>query len=138
MAESRVSRKLAAILSADVAGYTRLMGVDEVGTLVQLKDHRKKVIDPSVGKHGGRIVGTAGDGFLIEFSSAVDAVDCAVVMQRDIAKRNEGTAEDRRMEFRIGIKTHPQPVLHGPLALLEHDMDQGGQQHQNTEGGNNG
>ncbi len=100
---SGVKRKLAAILSADVAGYTRLMGVDEVGTLGQLKDHRKKVIDPSVGEYGGRIVGTAGDGFLMEFPSAVDAVDCAVVMQRDIAKRNEDTAEDRRMEFRIGI-----------------------------------
>ena len=103
MAESRVSRKIAAILSADVAGYTRLMGVDEVGTLGQLKDHRKNVIDPSVGEHGGRVVGSSGDGFLIEFPSAVDAVDCAVVMQRDIAKRNEDTADDRRMEFRIGI-----------------------------------
>ncbi len=98
-----VKRKLTAILSADVAGYTRLMGVDEVGTLGQLMDHRKKVIDPSVGEHGGRIVGTAGDGFLMEFPSAVDAVDCAVVMQRGIAERNEDTEEDRRMEFRIGI-----------------------------------
>ncbi len=97
------TRKLAAILSADVAGYSRLMGDDEAGTLTQLKAHRKEVIDPSVTSHGGRVVSTAGDGFLMEFPSAVSAVECAVVIQQDIARRNEGVAEDRRMEFRVGI-----------------------------------
>ena len=97
------NRKLAAILSADVAGYSRLMGADETGTLTQLKAHRKEVIDPSVTSHGGRVVSTAGDGFLMEFSSAVSAVECAVAIQQGIAQRNEDVADDRRMEFRVGI-----------------------------------
>ena len=97
------NRKLAAILSADVAGYSRLMGADETGTLTQLKAHRKEVIDPSVAGHGGRVVSTAGDGFLMEFSSAVSAVECAVAIQQGIAQRNEDVADDRRMEFRVGI-----------------------------------
>jgi adenylate cyclase len=101
--DSTIKRKLAAILSADVAGYSRLMSVDEEGTLVQLKQHREAVINPAVSQRGGRIVGTAGDGFLIEFPSAVDAVDCAVDMQKDLAKSNEEKEEDRRMEFRVGI-----------------------------------
>ncbi len=97
------NRRLAAILCADVAGYSRLMGIDELGTLTQLKAHRKEAIDPAVSSHGGRVVSTAGDGFLMEFPSAVSAVECAVVFQQDIARRNEGLADDRRMEFRVGI-----------------------------------
>ncbi len=98
-----VKRKLAAILSADVAGYTRLMGVDEVGTLGQLKDHRKKVIDPSVGDHGGRIVKTMGDGILVEFPSAVDAVRSALEIQGAIRQHSEDVTEETRIEFRVGI-----------------------------------
>ena len=97
------SRKLAAIVCADVAGYSRLMGADEVGTLDKLKAHRKDVIDPSVASHGGRVVSTAGDGFLMEFPSAVAAVECAVAIQLGIAQSNADVADDRRMEFRVGI-----------------------------------
>ena len=104
MAEAAAAiRRLAAILCADVAGYSRLMGVDEAGTLRQLKAHRREAIDPAVSSHGGRVVSTAGDGFLMEFPSAVSAVECAVVFQQDIARRNEGVDDDRRMEFRVGI-----------------------------------
>jgi adenylate cyclase len=104
MAESGTAiRKLTAILSADVAGYSRLMGADEAGTLTELKGHRREVIDPSVTSHGGRMVSTAGDGFLMEFPSAVSAVECAVAIQHDMAQRNDGVADDRRMEFRVGI-----------------------------------
>jgi TolB-like protein/class 3 adenylate cyclase len=102
VAEERVQRRLAAILAADVAGYSRLMGADEVGTARTLREHRK-ITDPIVAKHGGRIVKTTGDGVLLEFPSVVDAVECAVAMQAVIAQRNEGVPEDRRMLFRIGI-----------------------------------
>jgi TolB-like protein len=99
---SRVGRRLAAIVAADVAGYSRLMGADEVGTARTLREHRK-VTDALVAKHGGRLVKTAGDGVLLEFPSVVDAVECAVAMQAAVAQRNEGVPEDRRMLFRIGI-----------------------------------
>ena len=99
---SRVGRRLAAIVAADVAGYSRLMGLDEVGTAHTLREHRK-VTDALVAKHGGRLVKTAGDGVLLEFPSVVDAVECAVAMQAAVAQRNEGVPEDRRMLFRIGI-----------------------------------
>jgi TolB-like protein/class 3 adenylate cyclase len=98
----RVERRLSAILAADVAGYSRLMGLDEVGTARVLREHRA-VSDALVAKHGGRIVKTTGDGVLIEFPSVVDAVECAVAVQAVMAERNDGVPEDRRMLYRIGI-----------------------------------
>jgi adenylate cyclase len=103
MAEARVDRRLAAILAADVAGYSRLMGVDEEGTLAALKACRREIIDPKIAEHRGRIVKTTGDGALVEFASAVDAVRCALEVQRGMAERNAAIPEDRRIEFRIGI-----------------------------------
>lgn len=102
MPEARVGRRLAAIVAADVAGYSRLMGLDEVGTARTLREHRA-VIDALVAKHGGRIVKTTGDGVLLEFPSVVDAVECAAAMQAVMAQRNNGIPEARRMLFRIGI-----------------------------------
>jgi len=99
---SRVERRLAAILAADVAGYSRLMGLDEVGTARILREHRV-VADALVAKHRGRIVKTTGDGVLIEFPSVVDAVECSVAVQAAMAERNEAVPQDRRMLFRIGI-----------------------------------
>ncbi len=101
--QERVDRRLAAILAVDVAGYSRLMGLDEEGTLSQLKAHRQTLIDPKIKEHHGRIVKTTGDGMLVEFASVVDAVRCAVEIQRDMAERNAGIPQDRRIEFRIGI-----------------------------------
>ena len=98
----RVERRLAAILAADVAGYSRLIGLDEVGTARRLREHRV-VTDALVTKHGGRIVKTAGDGVLIEFPSVVDAVECAVAVQTEMAERNMGIPQDRQMLFRVGI-----------------------------------
>ena len=98
----RVGRRLAAIVAADVAGYSRLMGLDEVGTARTLREHRK-VTDALVAKHGGRLVKTMGDGVLLEFPSVVDAVECAVAVQAVMDQRNEGVPADRRMLFRIGI-----------------------------------
>jgi adenylate cyclase len=99
---ARVGRRLAAIVAADVAGYSRLMGLDEVGTAHTLREHRK-VTDALVAKHGGRIVKTTGDGVLLEFPSVVDAVECAVAVQAVMTQRNEGIPQERRMLFRIGI-----------------------------------
>jgi TolB-like protein/class 3 adenylate cyclase len=99
---TRVERRLSAILAADVAGYSRLMGLDEVGTARVLREHRA-VSDALVAKHGGRIVKTTGDGVLLEFPSVVDAVECAVAVQAVMAERNDGVPQDRRMLFRIGI-----------------------------------
>ena len=96
-------RRLAAIVSADVAGYSRLMGRDESGTLAALKALRQEVVDPAIASHGGRIVKTTGDGLLLEFPSVVNAVRCAVEMQSAMADRTAGIAEDRRIAFRIGI-----------------------------------
>ncbi len=98
----RIGRRLAAIVAVDVAGYSRLMGLDEVGTARILREHRK-VTDALVAKHGGRIVKTTGDGVLLEFPSVVDAVECAVAVQAVMAQRNEGIPQDRLMLFRIGI-----------------------------------
>jgi adenylate cyclase len=103
MAETRVERRLTAILVADVAGYSRLMGVDEEGTVAALKTYRRELIDPKVAEHRGRIVKTTGDGALLEFASAVDAVRCAMEIQRAMAERNAGIPLDSRIEFRIGI-----------------------------------
>jgi adenylate cyclase len=98
-----VERRLAAILAADVAGYSRLMGADEEGTLERLKAHRRELVDPSIKGHRGRIVKTTGDGMLVEFPSVVDAVRCAVEMQRAMIDRNADVPEDKRIDFRIGI-----------------------------------
>jgi adenylate cyclase len=103
MAETRVRRRLAAILAADAVGYSRLIGADEEGTLAALKAHRLELIDPKVERHHGRIVKTTGDGALIEFASVVDAVRCAIDVQRGMAERNTGVPSDERIEFRIGI-----------------------------------
>jgi class 3 adenylate cyclase len=103
MVEARVERRLAAILAADVAGYSRLMGVDEERTLAALKGCRRELIDPKIAEHRGRIVNTTGDGVLVEFASVVDAVRCATEIQRAMAERNAAIPEDRRIEFRIGI-----------------------------------
>src|SRR6516225_7511458 len=100
MAEARVERRLAAILAADVAGYSRLMGTDEVGTLAALKSHRREIVDPAIAAHKGRIVKTTGDGMLVEFASAVDAVTCAVAIQQKVADQ---TGEGPRIQFRVGI-----------------------------------
>src|SRR4029077_1447701 len=88
---------------ADVAGYSRLMGADEEGTLAALKGRRRELIDPKVKEHRGRIVKTTGDGLLVEFASVIDAVRCAVEVQRDMADRNADVAAERRIEFRVGI-----------------------------------
>ena len=98
-----VVRRLAAILAADVAGYSRLMGTDEEGTLGRLKAHRRELIDPKIREHRGRIVKTTGDGMLVEFASVVDAVRCAVEIQRGMLDREADVADDRRIRFRIGI-----------------------------------
>src|SRR5436305_5430618 len=99
---TRVGRRLAAIIAADVAGYSRLMGLDEVGTVRTLREHRA-VTDALVAKHGGRLVKSMGDGVLLEFPSVVDAVECAVAVQAVMVQRNEGIPQDRRMLFRFGI-----------------------------------
>jgi adenylate cyclase len=102
-AEKRVERRLAAIMAADVVGYSRLMGGDEVGTLRALSAHRRELIDPTIAARRGRIVKTTGDGVLVEFPSAVEAVACAISVQQGIALRNKGVTEDKRLIFRIGI-----------------------------------
>jgi len=102
VAGERVERRLAAILAADVAGYSRLMGADEVGTLAALKAHRREIVDPAIAAHRGRIVKTTGDGILVEFASAVDAVTCAMAVQQKMAERTvDGTGP--RIQFRVGI-----------------------------------
>jgi class 3 adenylate cyclase/pimeloyl-ACP methyl ester carboxylesterase len=98
-----MQRRLAAILAADVVGYSRLMGADEMGTHTSLKAHRRELIDSAIAKHSGRIVKTTGDGMLVEFASVVDAVSCAVFIQRGMVRRNAGIAEDKQIVFRIGI-----------------------------------
>ena len=103
MAEARVERRLAAILAADIAGYSRLMGTDEEGTLSALKTYRRELIEPKIAENAGRIVKTTGDGALIEFASAVNALRCALEIQHAVAERNAGLPQDRRIEFRIGI-----------------------------------
>ncbi|MGE5062298.1 MAG: adenylate/guanylate cyclase domain-containing protein [Betaproteobacteria bacterium] len=103
MANQAVERRLAAIMAADVVSYSRLMGTDEVGTLNRLKAHRRELIDPAIAGHRGRIVKTTGDGMLVEFASVVDAVACAVAVQRGMLSRNTDIPEDKRVIFRIGI-----------------------------------
>ncbi|MCZ6591554.1 MAG: adenylate/guanylate cyclase domain-containing protein, partial [Alphaproteobacteria bacterium] len=103
MAEERVQRRLAAILAADVVGYSRLMGEDETGTLNALKMHRAEFVHPTVAEYRGRIVKLMGDGALVEFPSVVDAVECAVVVQRGMEERNAAIPDSRRITYRIGI-----------------------------------
>lgn len=103
LSSDRVERRLAAVLAADVAGYSRLMGRDEERTLAQLKTFRKTLVDPGIAARRGRIVKTTGDGMLVEFASAVDAARCAVEIQQEMAKQNTGVPPELRIEFRIGI-----------------------------------
>jgi adenylate cyclase len=98
-----VERRLAAILAADVAGYSRLMGADEEGTLERLKALRRELLDPKISEHHGRIVKTTGDGMLVEFASVVDAVRCAVEVQQAMPERNTDVVADSRIELRVGI-----------------------------------
>ena len=98
-----VVRRLAAILAADVAGYSRLMGADEEGTLERLNAHRRAVVDPKIAENHGRLVKSTADGLLVEFPSVVDAVRCAVAVQRAMAERNTGVSIGERVEFRVGI-----------------------------------
>src|SRR6516165_10033393 len=97
------TRRLAAILAADVAGYSRLMGTDEEGTHERLKGHLRDLIDPKIREHRGRIVKNTGDGMLVEFSSVVDGTRCAAEIQRAMINRNADIPEDRRITFRIGV-----------------------------------
>jgi len=103
MAEVRVQRRLAAILAADMVGYSRLMEADEEGTIARQKAHRNELIDPSIATHQGRVVKTTGDGLLIEFASVVDAVRCALEVQRGMAERESTMTDDRRISYRVGI-----------------------------------
>ena len=103
MAEVRTQRRLAAILAADVVGYSRLMEQDEAGTFERLRAHRKELFEPEIAKHNGRVFKLMGDGLLAEFGSVVDAVECAVVLQRGMAERNKGVSEGQRINLRIGV-----------------------------------
>ena len=103
MSEQRVDRRLAAILAVDVAGYSRLMGEDEEGTLAALRAVRRELGDPKITEHRGRIVKTTGDGLLVEFASVVDAVRCAVEVQREMVARTAAVPAGRRIEFRMGV-----------------------------------
>ena len=103
MAQERLQRRLAAILSADVVGYSRLMGTDEAGTLSRLNALRRELIDPAIAAHSGRIVKLMGDGALVEFASAVDAVTCAIEIQRQLREQDAGGSEANPIQFRIGI-----------------------------------
>jgi adenylate cyclase len=115
MSEARVERRLAAILAVDVAGYSRLMGADEEGTHERLKAHLRELVEPKIAEHRGRIVKNTGDGLLAEFASVVDAVRCAVEVQRGMAEREPGVPEERRIRFRIGINL-------GDVIVEEHDI----------------
>ena len=109
------TRRLAAILAADVAGYSRLMGTDEEGTHERLKSHLRELVEPKLGEHRGRTVKNTGDGFLAEFPSVVDAVRCAVEVQRGMADRELGVREEQRIRFRIGVNL-------GDVIVEEHDI----------------
>src|ERR1700739_803024 len=109
------TRRLTAILAADVAGYSRLMGADEEGTHERLKAHLQELVNPKIGEHRGRIVKNTGDGFLEEFSSVVDAVRCATEVQRGMIDREPELPETRRIRFRIGINL-------GDVIVEEHDI----------------
>src|SRR5436305_15048557 len=101
--QDRIERRLAAILAADVAGYSRLTGLDEEGTHVRLKDHLLTLVEPKISEYRGRIVKNTGDGVLAEFGSVVGATRCAVDIQQGMAERNVDVPPEKRIEFRIGI-----------------------------------
>ena len=103
MASDQVKRKLAAILAADIAGYSRLMGADEAGTFARLKEYRRELIDPKTKQYRGRVVKTTGDGILIEFPSVVNAVSGAIDVQQGMRQRNADVPPEKRIEFRIGV-----------------------------------
>src|SRR5215510_485647 len=132
--QRQMERRLAAILAADVVSYSRLMEQDEAGTLAALKERRKGILDPLVAAHRGRIVKVMGDGVLVEFASAVNAVACAVELQKRMAAANEGVPEERRILLRIGINLGDVMVEGGDLygdgvniaARLEELADPGG------------
>ena len=115
MSKEQVERRLAAILAADIAGYSRLMGADEEGTLSALRAYRREILDPKIAEHRGRVVKTTGDGFLIEFASVVDATRCAVDVQHGVRERNISVPRDKRLEFRIGINV-------GDVIIEENDI----------------
>jgi adenylate cyclase len=115
LATERVERKLAAILAADVVGYSRLMGVDEEGTHERLKAHLSELVNPKIAEHQGRVVKNTGDGFLAEFPSVVDAVHCAAEVQREMAERNAAKPPEKRIEFRIGVNL-------GDVVAEQHDI----------------
>src|SRR5215470_2168035 len=98
-----MERKLAAILAADVVGYSRLMAENEADIFDRLRAHRKELFEPEIAKHHGRIFKLMGDGLLAEFGSVVDAVECAALLQREMAKRNDGLPDSRRIDVRIGV-----------------------------------
>ena len=98
-----MERKLAAIIAIDVVGYSRLMEVDEAATFERLRTHRKELFEPEIAAHHGRIFKLTGDGLLAEFGSVVDAVECAVLLQREMAERNNGLADGRRIDVRMGV-----------------------------------
>ena len=131
MTGGRLERRLAAVLAADVAGYSRLMGADEVGTLSALKDIRREVIDPTLAEHKGRIVKSTGDGMLVEFASAVDAVSCAMTVQSKMVERGDAAP---RISFRIGINVGDIIVEGGDIfgdgvnvaARIENECEPGG------------
>src|SRR5438270_5816488 len=108
-------RLLTAILAADVARYSRLMGADEEGTHERLQAHLRELVNPKINEHRGRIVKNTGDGFLAEFASVVDAVRCAVEVQRGMTERNAATPQNERIEFRVGINL-------GDVIAEEHDI----------------
>jgi class 3 adenylate cyclase len=103
VSEERVTRRLAAILAADVVGYSRLMGRDEHGTLTRLKAHRTQHLEPALARYGGRLVKLTGDGALVEFGSAVDALAAAIAFQQAVTEANRDQPEDTRIVFRIGL-----------------------------------
>src|SRR5256714_2049471 len=103
MMTAQSERRLAAILAADMVGYSRLMEADETGTLARLRTHRLELVDPAIAKNKGRIVKTTGDGMLVEFQSVADAVECAAEIQRRMARRNADVSPARWIQFRIGI-----------------------------------
>src|SRR5580693_1601454 len=115
MGSERVERRLAAILAADVAGSCRLIGIDEEGTLAQLKALRKTLFDPKIAAHHGRVVKNTGDGALVEFASVVDAVRCADEIQRSVSEKNTDVPQDKRIEFRIGIHV-------GDIIIVDDDI----------------
>src|SRR5713101_5219906 len=128
------TRRLAAILAADVAGYSRLIGADEEGTLNRLRSIRAELIDPKIGEHHGRVVKTTGDGLLVEFASVVDGLRCATQWQRSMAERNADVPPTSRIEFRMGVNVGDVVVEDGDIfgdgvnvaARLEGLADPGG------------